>query len=293
MKTILFLIFFISSTVIYSQELNCRIEVNYENLPVNNRELLVDFANVIEDYMNSTRFTNDNLDGVRIDCALNIFFLSASSDVDYTAQIVVTSQRPIYQSTNKSPMVTINDGQWSFQYQRGQALYPNQATYDPITSFLDFYAYVILGFDWDTWEEYGGTKYFQKARDIVNLGASSTYSSGWQSSSATYSRWGLLNDIFDEKYRMFRSAIFDYHYGIDISGQNKKLGQQKIVSLIDVLYSMWESQGGIKSVFVKTFFDAKFGEIIEYLRDYQDISVFEKLKKIDPPHAARYEAVTP
>ncbi|HLG31614.1 MAG TPA: DUF4835 family protein [Ignavibacteriaceae bacterium] len=290
MNKIIFIIL-ISVSVCYSQELNCRVEVNYENLPVNNRELLTDFASVIESYMNTTRFTNDNWDGQKIDCSMSIFFLGAATDIDYTAQIVVVSQRPIYKSTNNSQMVTINDAQWAFQYQRGQALYANQTTFEALSSFLDFYANIIIGFDWDTWEEFGGTKYFQRAQDIVNLGAASSNAQGWQSSSSTYSRWGLVNEIFAEKYSKFRSAIFDYHYGIDIYSQNKILGQQKIVSLINTLYDMWQSEGGLTSVYVKTFFDAKYGEIIEYMKDYQDLTIFDKLKKIDPPHASRYEGV--
>ena len=285
--------FLLYGTVLFSQELNCKVEVNFQNLPVNNRELLSEFAGVIEGYMNTTRFTNENLDGQKIDCALSIFFTGAASDVDYNAQVVVVSQRPVFQSTISSSMLTINDGQWSFQYQRGQALISNQTTFDPLTSFLDFYANIIIGFDWDTWEEFGGTKYFQRAYDIVNLGASSSFSTGWQSSSSTYSRWGLVNDLMNEKYSAFRSSIFDYHYGIDIYRQNKTLAQQKIVSLINVLFNMWELQGGLTSVFIKTFFDAKYGEVIEHMKDYTDPNIFDKLRKVDPQHAVRYETYLP
>jgi len=291
MKTLI--IFFALSAAGFAQELNCRAEVNYESLPVNNRELLADFANVIETYMNTIRFTTESWDGAKIDCSLTILFVSASGDVDYTAQIVVVSQRPVYQSTRNSLMLTINDASWSFRYERGQALYSGQSTFDGLTSFLEFYAMIIIGFDTDTFGEYGGTKYFQRAQDIVNLGATSGFSNGWLSSSSAYNRWGLVYDLLAEKYSKFRSTVFDYHYGVDIYQQDKILGQQKIVSLIDNLYDMWQVEGGLHSVLLTTFFDAKYGEIIDLLRDYKDLTIFEKLKKIDPPHAARYEAVVP
>lgn len=287
------IIFIALSSLSYSQELNCRVDVNYESLPVNNRELLADFASVIESYMNSTKFTATGWEGDRIDCTLSIFFTSAGSDVDYSAQIVVVSQRPVYQSTRNSPMLTINDGQWSFKYERGQALYAGQSTFDPLTSFLDFYALIIIGFDWDTWEEYGGSRYFQRAQDIVNLGATSGFSNGWLSSSSPYNRWGLTNELLAEKYSKVRSAIFDYHYGVDIYQQNKTLGHQKVLSFIDVLYDMYQTEGGINSVFIRTFFDAKNGEIIDLLKGLTDSAVYEKLKKIDPPHIARYERAMP
>ncbi len=292
MKSILLFVF-VLTTATLAQELNCRVDVNFENVPVRNRELLADFASVVEGYMNTNKFTTENWDGAKIDCSLSIFFISASSEVEYSAQIVVVSQRPIYQSTNNSPVVTINDGQWSFRYEQGQALYAGQSTFDPLTSFLDFYALIIIGFDWDTWEEFGGTQYFQRAQDIVNRGATSGANFGWQSSSSTYNRWGLVNDILSEKYADFRSSIFDYHYGIDIFGQDKELGLEKISFLVDTLYDMYQKSGGINSVLVRTFFDAKYGELIDYLRSYPDPEIFVKLKKIDPPHSARYDAAMP
>ena len=286
------LIFFFFSVTSFAQELNCRVDVNFESLPVNNRELLTDFQGVIENYMNTTRFTE--LDwGLKIDCSLSIFFTGASSDVDYSAQIVIISQRPVFKSTNNSPVLTVNDGQWQFKYQKGQALYSNQTTFDPLTSFLDYYALIIIGMDMDTFEPLGGTVYFKRAQDIVNLGSNSGSSLGWQSSSSVYNRWGLVNEILSATYSFFRNSIFDYHYGIDIFAQNKQLGQQKIAGLVNVLWIMYEKLGSINSVYVRTFFDAKSGEIIEHLKDYPDPEIFSKLKKIDPPHSSKYDAVMP
>jgi hypothetical protein len=288
--TVIFLLFLSYTT--FAQELNCKVEVNYQNLPVNNRELLTEFAGVIENYLNTTRYTNEDY-AQKIDCSMSIFFTSAGSDIDYSAQIVIISQRPIFQSTNNSPILTVNDGQWQFKYEKGQALYANQTSFDPLTSFLDYYALIIIGMDMDTFEPSGGTVYFKRAQDIVNLGANSGASLGWQSSSATYSRWGLVNDILSATYTFFRNAIFDYHYGIDIFSQNKQLGQPKIANLVNVLWIMYEKLGSINSVYVRTFFDAKHGELIDYLRDYPDPELFSKLKKIDPPHSSKYDAVMP
>ena len=51
---------------------------------------------------------------------------------------------------------------------------------------------------------------------------------------------------------------------------------------------MYVRDGIIKSVFVKSFFDAKYSEIIDYLRAYPDDSIFTKLKQVDPSHAGKY-----
>jgi hypothetical protein len=291
MKYTSLLILFFSANII-SQELNCRVEANYQNLPVNNRELLTEFAGVIENYMNTTRFTNEDF-AQKIDCSLSIFFTGASSDVDYSAQIVIVSQRPIFNSTKNSPILTVNDGQWQFKYQKGQALYSNQTTFDPLTSFLDFYANIIIGMDADTFEEFGGTVYFKRALDIANTASTSITNFGWLPSSSVYNRNGLVTEILNSKYSFFRSSLFDYHYGLDYYSKDKQLGQQKMVSLIEVLWKMYEKIGSLNSVYVRTFFDAKHGEIVDYLKDYPDKEIFTKLKKIDPPHTSKYDAAIP
>lgn len=285
----LILILFIPFTISVAQELNCTVTVNYEGLAVNNRELLIDFGGVVESYMNTTQFTGEAWDGQKIDCALTIFFTGASNETDYSAQVVIVSTRPVFKSTRQTPMLTISDANWSFRYVPNQALYANQATFDPLTSFLDFYANLIIGFDWETWQELGGTQYFKKAFDILNLSVSSTYKKGWEQSSASYSKWGLCNDLLNDKYRSFREAFFVYHYGVDEYQIRKKDAQDKIIGLINVLGELQTKVGISNSVLIKQFFDTKYGEIVELLKDYPDIKIFERLKKIDPPHAAKYD----
>jgi hypothetical protein len=283
-----FAFFLLSISFTFSQELNCTVTTNYEGLPVNNRELLVDFANVVESYMNKTQFTSEILDGEKINCSLTIFFTGASGDNDYTAQVVVVSTRPVYKSTKQSPILTINDPNWSFRYVVNQSMYANQSTFDPLTSFLDFYANLIIGFDWETWADLGGSPYFRKAFDIINLSLSNPYSKGWEQNNSSYSRWGLCQDLTNDKYRPFREAFYTYHYGVDEYQIRKKEAQEKIANLVNVLFDM-QIKTGINGVLIKQFFDTKNGEIVNLLKNYNDPNILLRLKKIDPSHAAKYD----
>ncbi len=283
-----FVLLFSFTAIILPQELNCTVTLNTDNIPNQNRELLSTFGQEVADYMNMTKFTNEDWGGDKIKCSLNIFILSASSDVSYTAQVVVSSQRPIYKSDRNSLMLSINDNNWTFTYQSGQPMYANQNTYDAVTSFLDFYAYLIIGFDKDSWDQpLAGTPYFVKAADIANLGASSKFSKGWESSSSSFSRRGLVEDLLNEKYRPFREALYDYYYGIDYYSTNPKEAVKHIVKLVKTLESL-KAKMDLNSVLIKTFFDAKSGEIIQYLKNYPDKSIFVSLKKIDPSHISKY-----
>lgn len=284
----LFLVLLVLSSINFAQELNCRVSVNYESLPVNNRELLAGFSNAIEAYMNTTQFTGSSW-GEKIDCSINIFFTSASSDIEYNAQVVIVSTRPILNNERQSPVLTINDPTWSFRYEKNQQLY-TQSSFDPLTGFLDFYANIIIGFDTETFEMLGGNPFFRKAFDLVNLGNSSSYSRGWERNNASYSRWGLCEDLLSDKYRPFREAFFVYHYGLDEMHLNRVSAQNKITQIINQLDEM-RRRTEINSVLIRTFFDSKYGELIELLSEEPDAELVARLKRIDPAHAARYDDI--
>jgi len=288
MKKILLFVILIS-TISFSQELNCRVTVNMDNLTNASRDLLADFGRAISDYMNKTRFTSQDWEGDKITCTLNVLFLTGTTDFNYTAQVVVTSQRPVYNSEKNTLMLSINDPTWAFTYQKGQGLFSNQNTFDPLTGFLDYYANVIIGFEMESDEEFGGTPFFNKALNIVNMATSTGFSKGWVRSGGGYNRQALVEDLLSDKYRPFRQAFFQYYYGIDIFPINPKVGQQKIVYLINTIYSMRDKIDFL-SILIKTFFDARSGEIVQYLSGYPDKGIFNILKKIDPPHTSKYDA---
>jgi hypothetical protein len=284
---ILFLCF--AFTSVYAQELNCRVTVNYEALQILNREKLADFANQVESYLNKTKFTDENYSGLKIECTIEIYLTNASGETNYNAQMFIGSRRPVYKSQKDSPMLTILDNSWNFVYEKGQGLYQNTSVYDPITSFLDFYAYLIIGYDMDSFEQLSGTPYYSRAMDIVNIGASSRFTSGWSKTTGSYSRRGLAEDLLNERYRPFREGFFNYHYnGVDLYTTNKLEAQNNIAEFIFTLGKMG-SKIDITSTLVKSFFDAKYGEIIDYMRDYPNKEVFTVLRKVDPPHAAKYD----
>ena len=135
------------STIAFSQELNCKVSLNLDNIPISNRDLLSGFDRAVSDYMNKTRFSNSDWQNDRIDCGMNILILTASNDGNFSAQVVVTSQRPVYKSEKNLQVLRINDANWSFTYQKGQALVSNQSSFDPLASFLDYYADIIIGFN--------------------------------------------------------------------------------------------------------------------------------------------------
>lgn len=285
----LFLFFFSFSILVNAQELNCTVRVNVENLETYYRDLLDDFASSVEDYMNKTKFYDGEWEGKRIECAMDIFFTQGANEVNYAAQVVITSKREIYNSLNYTRMLTVSDNSWTFSYEKGQSFYQNDNSFDPLTSFLDFYAYLIIGLDLDSYAELAGTPYFSKALDIVNFAVTGGASNSWLSTTGTYSRRKLVQELLDERYRPFREGFYDYFYGIDYYNINKTEAQKLIVKFIDKVDAS-KDKLDVRGVLIKTFFDAKYGEIIDKLKGYKDAEgVLLELKEIDPAHAAKYD----
>ncbi len=285
----LILILSLFPIVLFGQELDATVTVNYEQLETSAKEKLENFADDIREYLNSNRFTDQDYQD-KIKCSFNIFFVSSSGETKYSAQVVITSQRPIYNSQKNSLMFRVQDSKWDFNYEKGQTLYFNQTDFDPLTSFLDYYAYVIIGVDADSYQKLGGTDYFNKALDITVLGGNSSYKKGWVLDGSNYNRRALVLNLTDASYQKFREDFFDYHYnGIDIYAENKTVAQRNIVKLISDLAAVRDKLDA-RSVLLKVFFDAKNKEIVDYLMDYPDkATVFEMLKKIDPSHLSTYE----
>lgn len=217
-----------------------------------------------------------------------MFFTAGSDEVSYTAQVVINSTRSVEGTENRSLMFNVMDNKWSFQYEKNQSLYYDPLSFDPLTSFLDFYALVIIGTDSDSYEPFGGTVFFQEAMHITIMGGSTGYSDSWGTSSSSYNKRGFIEDATSAPFQRFRQDIFDYHYnGIDVFYRDRKEAYKSFEKLIDNLAKLKKATNR-RSPFINAFFDAKSGEMISYLEDYPDRTIFTKLLKVDPAHTSKY-----
>jgi len=287
-KNYLIVLIMLASTSIFGQELDAKVQINTEQLQSRYRENLEVFKFQLEEYLNNTKFSNTNWEWPRIQCSFNLFFTSASDDVNYSAQVVINSTRPVEGSENRSLMLNVMDNKWNFQYEKNQSLYFNPNDFDPLTSFLDFYALVIIGLDADSYEAFGGTPFYQEAMRIAIMGGTTGYADSWGTSSSTYNKRGFIEDATSASFQQFRQDIFDYHYnGLDVFYREPQTTFNSITKLVDNLVKLKKATNR-RSPFINSFFDSKSGEIISYLKQFDDRSIFTKLQKVDPAHTTKY-----
>jgi hypothetical protein len=288
-----FILLLIGTPFLVSQELNCSVTIHTESIQSAQLGYLRSFSQDIERYMNNTRFSSEDLDGEKIQCSLDISFTTATSDNRYQVQAVVLSQRPIYIGNDKSDRSTlvlrIMDNSWNFTYTPNQRMNHDEMVFDPLTGFLDFYAYLIIGYDLETYIPMSGSPCFQKALNTVQLAANSAAAKDWQQSSSGYSKFGITDELSSVKYNAFRTAFNNYHFdGIDLLTTEKQKALGNMLTAIASINDIRTRQNS-SSVVVKQFFDAKYREIAEAFQAYPDRSVYETLSNYDQEHRSTYQ----
>ena len=286
------LTFFAAATLI-AQELNCEVSVNAEKITSAQREYLRNFEADVKKYMNENKWTDADLGGEKIDCSMTIYFISAAGNNDYTAQIVVGSQRPIYIGNDKSgrntQILRIADDKWEFIYVPNQPMVKDEYRFEPLTGVLNYYAYLIIGMDLETYVELDGSQCFQKALNICNLAMATSYAKDWQSSAGTYSRFGFLDELMNLKYQQYRISFTSYHFdGLDLLGTKPQEGLNAMLKAIEAIGEIRQRQNP-RSVLVRIFFDTKYLEIAESFLAASDRSVYSKIIEADPSHQGTYD----
>jgi hypothetical protein len=289
MKNLIFILLLIPFRMIFAQEIAAKITVNFESLQTEYREKLVNFASQVEDYINKNKWTDLKWEGPKIPVSIQVYFKSGNPSNRYSAQVVISSQRPIYQSEKSTLMLKLIDPNWEFTYEKNQVLLFNPSLFESLTGFINYYVYVILGIDSDSYEEFGGTKFFNQALSIAYQGASSNFSNGWAPGEGSFNRVDFVSEYLNEKFQNFRKAFFDYHYnGLDLASEDPSLPTKKLINFINTLEDL-RAKVFTRSILLKVFFDTKYLEFCEILRNYRDKSIFDRLKKIDPAHISTYD----
>lgn len=275
-----------------AQEFNCEVTVNSRQISGSAYEYVTDLEDELENYINRNRWTDDTFeDFERIKCQVQIALTGVDDQFNYTAEAAFSVRRPIYNTIQESAALVLSDNNWTFGYPRNKNLVFDELQFDDLTSFIDFYMYVILGYDYDSFEELGGSEFYGEAQDIFELGRNSG-ASGWgRSIGAQRNRNGLISDLTNPNYQPLREAYYRYHrFGLD---QFTLDSQSAITEVIDALSTLEEAKRRTSNNYLfDIFFDTKYTEIVAMLQaaDIQSrLEAYNILREVDPSHTSSYE----
>ncbi len=273
------------------QELNCDVTVRTEQIEKTNQQVFETLEKSIWEFMNNRNWTDQDLkNNERINCKMVINIKEKNND-EFKAALQVRSSRPVYGTSYNSTIFNYQDNDFDFQYVEYDPLDYVDGTYTSnLTSLLAYYAYLIIGLDFDTFSEMGGTNYLQKAESVVNSAQNSDYE-GWQSAGSTKNRYVYVNQILDSRFQAFRKAMYVYHRkGLDGMSEKTEQGRKKVFESIQQLQQVHKKRPN--TMIMSQFFQAKSDEIANIFSKGDASTknqVLEILRKLDPSNYSKYQ----
>ncbi|MCD4769590.1 MAG: DUF4835 family protein [Bacteroidales bacterium] len=298
-RLILFSLFLVFMAIIgNAQELNCSVQVSGQRIQGSNREVFQTMQKELYEFMNNTVWTNHVYSySERIDCNILINLTDQLSADEFRGTIRINARRPVYNTTYNTTMLNCVDNNFQFRYVEFVSL-----EFDPtihrsnLTSVLAYYAYLILGFDYDSFSPMGGTEYFELAERIVS-NAQNAPVPGWKpyDGSRNRNRYWLIKNILDRQYSSVRQFIYDYHVnGLDKLESNITESRTGMVETLRLLQEVYRSRPDPFMYYLIIVMESKSEEIINVFSDAfpeEKNRVVEILTEIDPANKSKYEKI--
>jgi hypothetical protein len=276
------------------QELNCNVTVLSPQIQSSDKKVFTTLQTAIYEFMNNTRWTNDQFGNQeRIECSIQLNVTERVSSDDFKATIQIQSRRPVYKTSYYSPIISLNDENLQFRYIEFQTLEFNESATNPnLVAVLAYYAYIIIGMDYDSYSPLGGTTYLQKAQSIVSNMQNSP-EKGWRAFEGSRNRYWLAENLNNPVFRPVRSLLYDYHRkGMDILSDKKDDAINTIAESIEGLRPVFNDKPG--NYLMQSLFFAKSDEIVNVFGGAfpeTKTRMINTLSEFDPANGTKYQGI--
>jgi len=286
---------FFAPSLAKTQELNCNVRINIQKLQTVDPAVFETLEQSIRDFMNNTAWTQEDFAlEERIDCNILLTVQEELSPTSFKASLAIQSSRPIFNSEYQTAMLNHIDQDVEFSYQQYQPLQFSTNTFnDNLSSVLSFYAYIILGLDFDSFSLYGGEPYLQIAQDILNQTPQNGQFKGWRSMDGNRNRFWMIENLLSPRVRPYREAMYNYHrYGLDIMAEKPDEGRAVIAQYLDNFQDVYQNYPN--SMILQMFLNAKSNEIVEIFKrgtSSEKDKTIRIMSRIDAPNASEYRSI--
>jgi hypothetical protein len=278
----------------WAQELQATVSINYQQVSNGNPQLFANLEKQVKEFLNTTKWTDKQFNDIeKIECNFFINITSYNSN-NFEATLQVQSSRPIFNSTFSSPIVNINDKNFSFRFIEFEAMVYDQNSFNSnLVSVLAYYANLIIGMDMDSFALKGGTKYLGIASNIVNVAETSGYKGWSQTEGTNNNRNFLISDLLSATFLPYRTAMYQYHrLGLDTMADDLLKSKEAIVNSISTLAEIQKVRPN--SLLARTFFDAKADEIVSIFAEgprMDNAKLLETLQRISPLNSQKWNKI--
>jgi len=279
---------------VQAQELNCTVEINTDQVEGTYKQVFQTLQQAISEYMNTTVFSNAQFAAnEKIECRMFFTVKEYSEDGSVSGDLQVQSIRPVYNSSYTTTLINFKDAKVEFSYQENEPLVFSLSHQESqLTAILNFYAYLFLAVDFDSFSPRGGEAYWDRIKTIVQM-AQSSGETGWKAFEDNKNRSAVLSAFTDSATDGIRDLMYGYHRrGLDEMSVSPDKGRGTITSLLPTLTEI--AQVAPMSVALSMFKDAKFDELVNlYSKAPSDerTKAYNILEPIYPTEQSRLEDI--
>lgn len=288
------------SNVIFAQELRAKVTVlaGRVNSTVE-KKIFVTLQSQLNDLLNNRKWTSDGFSqNEKIECSFILNIESILEPNVYKASLTVQAARPVYGSSYQSAMVNFIDAEVTFKYIEFQPVEFNESRVQGtdagvanLTAVFAYYAYMVLGLDYDSFSPKGGDEYYRKAQNIVNNAPESKNIAGWKMFDGVRNRYWLNENLINSRYNIFHDIIYNYYRtGLDKMSGNEKEARTNLLQTLMQLYSF--NKENPNTMILQFFMQGKTQELIGLFKkgtSEERSKAIELLSVLDIVNSSRYK----
>ena len=181
-------------TFAFGQFVEVNVDLDMRRLNEGDRQLFNTMTEDIKNYFLNTQFSSDVGDlEIIIDIRIVLESISrGGSQTIVNAQALLSNQMDQYYYAKGI----------QFPYSMGRKMFYT-TSFEPLASFLDYYAFMFIATEMDTWDFLGGTSFFNRAVELADIGKDSDWAHGWDD------RWKKARKLKNNQYlRIMRYNYF-------------------------------------------------------------------------------------
>ena len=258
------------SVHLHAQELAAT--VNVQTNKIENQidtKIFTQFQKQIKDFINQRKWTTDAFAiEEKIDCSFYITIESIASPGVYEAKLSVVANRPVYNASYTTPLLNMQDANFTFKYQLAQPMEFNENRVqgaDPLeanlTAVIAYYINIIIGLDYDSFAPKAGLPYFNKALNIVYNAPEGSGITGWKSYDGQRNRYIFVDNLTKSGFDKLHELIYSYNReGLDQMADKPEIAR---AAILNALMGMQElNETNVNSMVVPILMQGKFTEIV-------------------------------
>jgi len=299
MKETLFIIMtlLIGALSTQAQELNLSVTINTPKLKLADPQVFKSLETTITEFFNNTAWTEDEFEThERIEGTIQINVKEDISSNSFVADFYVSTSRPVYNSNYYSQTLLHIDRDVGFSYEQFGPIFNNTGAFsDNLSAILTYYAYVILGIDYDTFSPLGGERFFQIGQNIINSVPPniSSRDKSWSAVGTSRNRYWLIENLLNPRVKPYRQAMYDYHRrSLDTMSDDPDRARAIMLSSITAIADV--NRSFPNSMILKLFSDSKRDEIIEVFNvatQGEKTKVYDIMTEIDPALSSEFNSL--